>query len=153
MCIRDRVFKKVYIPRTLDEVAQFEKDADKAKEGKGDEILYSTLTGMKRDLTGVRDEPELLKIVENFEAQLMDSKSIEDDCHEEAEGSDDTSDSDGESEEQEENGSEEKAPVLTRKEKKKIVKEANRERRKTKTPKHVKKRREKLAKTKYGRNN
>lgn len=151
--VKEEVFKKVYIPRTLDEVAQFEKDADKAKEGKGDEILYSTLTGMKRDLTGVRDEPELLKIVENFEAQLMDSKIVEDDCHEEAEGSDDTSDSDGESEDQEENGSEEKAPVLTRKEKKKIVKEANRERRKTKTPKHVKKRREKLAKTKYGRNN
>ncbi|KAK2555338.1 Serine/threonine-protein kinase RIO1 [Acropora cervicornis] len=151
--VKEEVFKKVYIPRTLDEVAQFEKDADKAKEGKGDEILYSTLTGMKRDLTGVQDEPELLKIVENFEAQLMDSKIIEDDCHEEAEGSDDTSDSDGESEEQEENGSEEKAPVLTRKEKKKLVKEANRERRKTKTPKHAKKRREKLAKTKYGRNN
>ena len=150
--VKEEVFKKVYIPRTLDEVAQFEKDADKAKEGKGDEILYSTLTGMKRDLTGVQDEPELLKIVENFEAQLMDSKIIEDDCHEEAEGSDDTSDSDGESEDQEENGSEEKAPVLTRKEKKKLVKEANRERRKTKTPKHVKKRREKLAKTKYGRN-
>lgn len=151
--VKEEVFKKVYIPRTLDEVVQFEKDADKAKEGKADEILYSTLTGMKQDLTGVQDEPELLKIVENFEARLMDSKTAEDDCHEEAEGSDDTSGSDGESEEQEENGSEEKAPVLTRKEKKKLVKEANRERRKTKTPKHVKKRREKLAKTKYGRNN
>lgn len=151
--VKEEVFKKVYIPRTLDEVVQFEKDADKAKDGKGDEILYRTLTGMKQDLTGVQDEPELLKIVEKFEAQQMNGKIIEDDSHEQTESSDDTSESDGETKEQGENGSEEKVPVMTRKEKKKLVKEANRERRKTKTPKHVKKRREKLAKTKYGRNN
>ncbi|XP_068739884.1 serine/threonine-protein kinase RIO1-like [Montipora capricornis] len=154
--VKEEVFKKVYIPRTLDEVAHFEKDAVKAKEGKADEILYCTLTGLKQDLTGVQAHPELLKGGADFgneEAALQtNDRNLEDEDHGQSSGND-TSDSESEAEEQKENDSEEKVPAsLNRKEQKKLVKEANREKRKNKTPKHVKKRREKIAKTKLGRN-
>jgi len=154
--VKEEVFKKAYIPRTLDQVIDFEKDTEKAKEGQAEEILYCTLTGLKHDLTGVQAQPELLqnnKDVSNGE----NHGDVNGDSHVgkdvESDGtSDDETDSEDE-DEQREKDSDEKPPTLSRKEHKKLVKEANREKRKNKTPKHVKKRKEKLAKTKRGRNN
>ena len=154
--VKEEVFKKAYIPRTLDQVVHFEKDAERAKEGQAEEILYSKLTGLKPDLTGVLAHPELLK---NSDAgdEKNQSKNQNQECDNEevdnSESSDDESDSEDENDEQKEEDSEEKETALSKKERKKLVKEANREKRKTKTPKHVKKRKEKLAKTKRGRNN
>jgi len=154
--VKEEVFKKAYIPRTLDQVIDFEKDTEKAKEGQAEEILYCTLTGLKHDLTGVQAQPELLqnnKDVSNGE----NHGDVNGDSHVgkdvESDGtSDDETDSEDE-DEQREKDSDEKPPTLSRKEHKMLVKEANREKRKNKTPKHVKKRKEKLAKTKRGRNN
>ena len=150
--VKEEVFKKAYIPRTLEQVVDFEKDAERAKKGKAEEILYSTLTGLKPDLTGVQAHPELLK---NKHVDVGQNKC--DDCDftgvDSSESSNDESESDGKDDEQKENVLDEKGTALSKKEHKKLVKEANREKRKNKTPKHVKKRKEKLAKTKRGRNN
>uniref|UniRef100_A0A3Q3R8P5 Serine/threonine-protein kinase RIO1 n=1 Tax=Monopterus albus TaxID=43700 RepID=A0A3Q3R8P5_MONAL len=97
--VDEEVFKKAYIPRTLTEVSHYERDIDlmRTKEeesaisGHDDNVLYQTLTGLKKDLSGVQTE------------------------------------------------------------RKKMVKEAQREKRRTKVPKHVKKRKEKVAKMKKGR--
>lgn len=154
--VKEEVFKKAYIPRTLDQVVDFERDAKNAKEGQVEEILYSTLTGLKPDLTGVQAGPNLLKNndVNNGEVDdVTGSRNNEKNEAESSENSDNESESESENDGQTGNASEEKAPALSRKEHKKVVKEANREKRKNKTPKHVKKRKEKLAKTKRGRNN
>lgn len=154
--VKEEVFKKAYIPRTLDQVVDFERDAKNAKEGQVEEILYSTLTGLKPDLTGVQAGLNLLKNndVNNGEVDdVTGSRNNEKNEAESGENSDNESESESENDGQTGNASEEKAPALSRKEHKKVVKEANREKRKNKTPKHVKKRKEKLAKTKRGRNN
>lgn len=150
--VKEEVFKKAYIPRTLEQVVDFEKDAEKAKEGQVEEILYSTLTGLKPDLTGVLAHPELLKnehvdYGEN-KSNGCDSKDVDS-----SESSNDESESEDENDEQKKKVLDGKGTALSKKEHKKLVKEANREKRKNKIPKHVKKRKEKLAKTKRGRNN
>lgn len=154
--VKEEVFKKAYIPRTLEQVVDFEKDAERAKEGQAEGILYSTLTGLKPDLTGVLAQPELLKNGEVVDGENQGKNQHQGCDSEEVDhsgSSDDESDSEDENDEQKEKDSEEKETALSKKERKKLVKEANREKRKTKTPKHVKKRKEKLAKTKRGRNN
>ncbi|KAF1383143.1 hypothetical protein PFLUV_G00128240 [Perca fluviatilis] len=67
--VDDEVFKKAYIPRTLTEVSHYERDVDlmKTKEeesaisGHHDNVLYQTLTGLKKDLSGVQTVPALLE--------------------------------------------------------------------------------------------
>ncbi|KAK2822945.1 hypothetical protein Q5P01_023010 [Channa striata] len=141
--VDEEVFKKAYIPRTLTEVSHFERDVDlmRTKEDElgsssnNDSILYQTLTGLKKDLSGVQIVPALLE---------EDSSS--------------SSDQEGEEEEEEGNNEEEEAQqeqtedtATDKKERKKMVKEAQREKRKNKVPKHVKKRKEKMTKMKKGR--
>ncbi|XP_076600946.1 serine/threonine-protein kinase RIO1 [Chaetodon auriga] len=138
--VDEEVFKKAYIPRTLTEVSHYERDVDlmRAKEeeaaisGHEDNVLYQTLTGLKKDLSGVQTIPALLE----------DDQS----SSSEEEGEEEDDDDDGEDEQKES-----KEASVDKKEKKKMVKEAQREKRKTKVPKHVKKRKEKVSKMKKGR--
>uniref|UniRef100_A0A673APM3 Serine/threonine-protein kinase RIO1 n=1 Tax=Sphaeramia orbicularis TaxID=375764 RepID=A0A673APM3_9TELE len=66
--VDEEVFKKAYIPRTLTEVNHYERDVDlmRIKEeesalcGNHDNILYQTLTGLKKDLSGVQTVRSLL---------------------------------------------------------------------------------------------
>lgn len=133
--VDEEVFKKAYIPRTLTEVSHYERDIDlmRTKEeesaisGHDDNVLYQTLTGLKKDLSGVQTVPALLE----------DEHSSS-----EEEGSDDEEDDQQEQSEE---------TQIEKKERKKMVKEAQREKRRTKVPKHVKKRKEKVAKMKKGR--
>lgn len=178
----DEVFKSAYIPQRLDDVIDYEKDVRLAKQGKATDqlILYQTLTGMRDDLSGARLRPRLL---ENSEAELMNSEklldsslgklSLKDDqnssCHssldsplsdmDEIDNSCSYSESSHRSEDQRENEAVSKLkPVSSTRDKnedpeakrsrKKALKEAARQKRTTsKVPKHVKKRREKLAKS------
>ncbi|XP_041847481.1 serine/threonine-protein kinase RIO1 isoform X1 [Melanotaenia boesemani] len=135
--VDEEVFKKAYIPRTLTEVCHYERDVDlmrtmeeeSAVSCHHDNILYQTLTGLKKDLSGVQTVPALLE-----EDQRSSSEEDEEDY------------------EEEETQQEQNEETLTdKKERKKMVKEAQREKRKTKVPKHVKKRKEKVAKMKKGR--
>ncbi|XP_009324743.1 PREDICTED: serine/threonine-protein kinase RIO1 isoform X2 [Pygoscelis adeliae] len=146
--VDEEVFKKAYIPRTLTEVKNYERDVDimtKLKEEdmalniQQDNILYQTVTGLKKDLSGVQKIPALL------EKKADESET-------------DSGDDDGGSEDSDSGCKESVHPKdkpaevsLDKKERKKMVKEAQREKRKTKIPKHVKKRKEKTAKMKKGK--
>ncbi|KAJ3146832.1 hypothetical protein HDU86_008390 [Geranomyces michiganensis] len=44
--VDEEVFKQLYIPRTLDDVADVEKDVAMLNAGKGDELLYRQVTGL-----------------------------------------------------------------------------------------------------------
>ncbi|KAM9844871.1 serine/threonine-protein kinase RIO1 [Aulostomus maculatus] len=136
--VDEEVFKKAFIPRTLTDVSHYERDVDlmrmkeeeSAISGHNDNVLYQTLTGLKKDLSGVQTVPALL--------EEDGSSSSSEDVDE------------GEGEDADEQQQSDEAP-MDKKEKKKLVKEAQREKRKCKTPKHVKKRKEKVAKMKKGR--
>ncbi|XP_062843704.1 serine/threonine-protein kinase RIO1 [Trichomycterus rosablanca] len=144
--VDDEVFKKAYIPRTLNEVSHYERDVDsmvKEQESstnlQNDSILYQTVTGMKKDLSGVQTVPALL------EGGAEDESSSSDE-------NDDDDDDDEDSEEQDtQEHNQDKTQPLDKKERKKLVKEAQREKRKNKVPKHMKKRKEKVAKMKKGK--
>ncbi|XP_015349469.1 serine/threonine-protein kinase RIO1 isoform X1 [Marmota marmota marmota] len=149
--VDEEVFKRAYIPRTLNEVKNYERDMDimmKLKEedmamnAQQDNILYQTVTGLKKDLSGVQKVPALLenKVKEKTCSDSEDTGSSE--C------------SDADSEEEGDRAHCKKHPTdpdIDKKERKKMVKEAQREKRKNKIPKHVKKRKEKTAKTKKGK--
>ncbi|KAL4623446.1 serine/threonine-protein kinase RIO1 [Arapaima gigas] len=149
--VDEEVFKKAYIPRTLTEVSNYERDVESMmkmmEEGSSlniqtDNILYQTVTGLRKDLSGVQTVRSHTRIPVRVHS---------------SEGEGESSSSEGE--DSEESGTEESTPVrekkeepqMDRKERKKLTKEAQREKRKNKTPKHVKKRKEKVAKMKKGR--
>ncbi|KAL6103655.1 riok1 [Pungitius sinensis] len=138
--VDEEVFKKAYIPRTLTEVSHYERDVDlmRTKEeesaicGHSDNVLYQTLTGLRKDLSGVQTVPALLE--NDPSSSSSSSSSVEDE------------------EEKEENLPEPSEEAQKdKKEMKRVVKEAQREKRKNKVPKHVKKRKEKVSKTKKGK--
>ncbi|XP_003225635.2 serine/threonine-protein kinase RIO1 [Anolis carolinensis] len=148
--VDEEVFKKAYIPRTLNEVKNYERDVDimlKLKEEdtalnvQQDNILYQTVTGLKKDLSGVQKVPALLENKDEAESDSEDgndsSANSEYDCKGQ-EASVHPKDQPAE-------------PDVDKKERKKMTKEAQREKRKHKTPKHVKKRKEKTAKLKKGK--
>lgn len=141
--VDEEVFKNAYIPRTLNEVSQYERDVDammkKEQEStentQNDSILYQTVTGMKKDLSGVQRVPSLL----------------EGGVEEESSSSEDEKDEDEHDSDSQEDDEKDDTRQLDKKERKKLAKEAQREKRKTKVPKHVKKRKEKVAKMKKGK--
>ncbi|XP_060100179.1 serine/threonine-protein kinase RIO1 isoform X2 [Heteronotia binoei] len=147
--VDEEVFKKAYIPRTLTDVKNYERDVDimmKLKEedvalsAQQDNILYQTVTGLKKDLSGVQKVPALLDNKEETESDSEDDGSS-DNCKSACK-------------EQEESVHPKDQPAETgmdKKERKKVTKEAQREKRKHKIPKHVKKRKEKTAKMKKGK--
>ena len=165
------VFKGSFIPRRLDEVSHFERDAARIASGGDTEgIYYQTVTGLATDLSGVRLVPSLLSPVNGGDAQgdkeapAGASPSVQEpaapaatelaasDESESTSSSDTASDSDGDASVA---SGEEGVPrtwahrpdAPTREEvrnqrrlNKEAVKEAKRERRKTKIPKGKKKR-------------
>ncbi|XP_064605652.1 serine/threonine-protein kinase RIO1-like [Liolophura sinensis] len=150
--VDEGVFRNAYIPRTLDEVLNFEKDYDKARRGDVQQILYQTVTGLKSDLSGAQEKPQLLNASETAEL-VEEPKSEEENKHDDS-TSDEEDGSDGEDRNNcnQESGSKvdtgrprDESPS-SKKDRKKAVKEAQKEKRKQKIPKHVKKRKEKLGK-------
>ncbi|KAF7692814.1 serine/threonine-protein kinase RIO1 [Silurus meridionalis] len=141
--VDEEVFKNAYIPRTLNEVSHYERDVDamtKEQDNKqNDNVLYQTVTGLKKDLSGVQTVPSLLEGCDEEGSSSDDEEEDDDDEDESAE------------EDEQENGDQDPAQALDKKERKKLVKEAQREKRKNKVPKHVKKRKEKVAKMKKGK--
>ncbi|XP_008578310.1 PREDICTED: serine/threonine-protein kinase RIO1 isoform X1 [Galeopterus variegatus] len=149
--VDEEVFKQAYIPRTLKEVKNYERDMDiimKLKEedmamnAQQDNILYQTVTGLRKDLSGVQKVPALLEN-QVKEKTCSDSEDA---------GSSECSDTDSEERGDHSHSKKHTAdPDIDKKERKKMVKEAQREKRKNKIPKHVKKRKEKTAKMKKGK--
>ncbi|XDV27217.1 hypothetical protein PO909_030787 [Leuciscus waleckii] len=142
--VHEEVFKRAYIPRTLNEVTHYERDVDTMLRNKeehssedthSENILYQTVTGLRKDLSGVQKVPSILE-----DSTKDDGSSSEEEDEDEEEKS--------EGEETQEVGNLSEEAQLDRKERKKLVKEAQREKRKTKVPKHLKKRKEKTVKKK-----
>lgn len=172
----DEVFRNAYIPQRLNDVIDCEKDVMLAREGRADErmILYQTLTGMKDDLTGPRLRPRLLEesgseVAEPSQTlmssmrnmslgqEVSDSSSTSSEREHQPSESDSESDSGESSVDKEDikgpkkvtsNARDKNEDLEAKKARKKALKASAREKRTTsKVPKHVKKRREKLAKT------
>ncbi|KAK7159088.1 hypothetical protein R3I94_005429 [Phoxinus phoxinus] len=148
--VHEEVFKRAYIPRTLNEVTHYERDVDtmlrkkeehSSEDTHSENILYQTVTGLRKDLSGVQKVPSILE-----DSTKDDGSSSEEEEEEEDEEDDEEEKSEGEETQEVGNLSEE--AQLDRKERKKLVKEAQREKRKTKVPKHLKKRKEKAVKKK-----
>eukprot|EP00897_Mesotaenium_endlicherianum_P010349 jgi/Mesen1/9342/ME000061S08781 len=60
--VAEAVFAQSYIPRALDQVKDYERDMDRIASGKDTEgIYYQTITGLREDLSGVRQVPALLE--------------------------------------------------------------------------------------------
>lgn len=125
------MFKNAYIPKRLTEVIDFERDINQVKSGILNDLVYKTLVGLKPDLSGTVEKPEIL---ENVNAE-----------------------SDGEEESGSENSEEEGSKFVDasrpkhetadeKKLRKKAIKDAKAEKRKVKVKKHVKKRKEKITK-------
>jgi RIO kinase 1 len=159
----EEVFKKAFIPRKLNDVVDFERDLDRIREGiDTDLIFYPTVIGMKTDLSGVLDKPSILGSTATPSAVSNDNDDDNDDddsTSSSGEGSasdgedGSRSDSDHVRPEDDEGGTTTHCRPRgespnSRKERKKLVKEAQREKRKTKVPKYQKKRHEKVAKLK-----
>jgi len=88
------VFKHSHIPRRLDEVTHFERDAARIAAGGDTEgIYYQTVTGLAEDLSGVRLVPTLL--APEAEVPASSAMSVE----EEGEASSSSSSDDSEGDE------------------------------------------------------
>ncbi|KAI8814792.1 RIO1 family-domain-containing protein [Cladochytrium replicatum] len=152
--VDEEVFKKAYIPRTLEEVIDIERDSQKILSGSGNELLYTSVTGLSISQPE-RTDAEATAVAPGPDASPSSSNA----AHEHKDGgdesdSDDSTDSESESGEEGDGEQNEgrKAPSLKRlegkqakKERKQAVKEEKREKRKTKIPKSVKKRKQKVA--------
>ena len=151
--VEEEVFKKAFIPRSLMEVEDYERDSERVASGDATGIYYQTLAGMTKSVMGGGAEAP----------SHMDSSS-----EEESSSSDAGSDK-GEGEEQE-GGADmdvdgvaagrggkktldfpEELLGLDAKERKKAVKQMKREKRAEKIPKHVKKRAKKEAAARRGK--
>ncbi|KAG9510741.1 Serine/threonine-protein kinase RIO1, partial [Fragariocoptes setiger] len=169
--IDEEVFKSAYIPKRLDDVIDFEKDVAMAKEMGNEasrDLLYPTLTGMKSDLSGARLKPGLLEEttekIQNLHIKESEDDSDDapyattsggsDESSEESSGGDET-DGDQSNEETTEDNNRRRFNSSARpkdedaeakRKRKKAIKLAQRHKRENKkVPKHVKKRRAKLA--------
>lgn len=85
--VEEEVFKQAYIPKRLTEVIDFERDIKLAKSGQANDLVYKTLVGLKADLSGTVQTPEIL------EKENEDSGSEE--SSEEASSGSEESDSEG----------------------------------------------------------
>ncbi|KAJ9110133.1 hypothetical protein QFC19_001804 [Naganishia cerealis] len=159
----DAVFMSSYIPRTLGEVYDPERDIDLLSKGKGDDLIYAGLTGLntksseakgKGKQTQKGDDQAFGKseqetgsdpIPEKARRQSVKSVRFEDEENEDTEEDTDGSD--------DEEGSEKKSRGFrhedreAKKDRKKALKEENREKRKNKMPKAEKQRKIKTSKS------
>ncbi|TPX59485.1 hypothetical protein SpCBS45565_g07731 [Spizellomyces sp. 'palustris'] len=164
--VEEEVFKQLYIPRTLDDVADVERDVEKLRAGQGADLLYRQVIGLTLPTpasglstsagTEQGPNPEGRSEEENGdgrEKHLTDSE----------ENSTDEEDADGSKQDEEDGSDGDGSDIGTRKvmkkdedkeskkERKKATKEAQREKRKMKIPKAVKKRKDKVAATRKGK--
>jgi len=125
--VDNEVFRQQYIPQTLEQVYDIERDAEKVNKGQGDELVYQALLANKTVTEG--DDAE--------DDEEGDEEDSEDDTD-----SEDPVDPDaprGKRHGEERPRGKRFEDKDAKKEHKKLVKEEKKEKRKTKLPKHVKK--------------
>lgn len=111
----------------------FERDINLAKSGAANDLVYKTLIGLKSDLSGTVQKPEIL--------ETKDEKS--DSC---SSSSDEDSSNDDDKSKFVDSSRPKHETLEEKKARKKAVKEARAEKRKVKVKKYVKKRNEKIKK-------
>ncbi|XP_063931493.1 serine/threonine-protein kinase rio1-like [Zophobas morio] len=141
--VDEEVFKKSYIPRTLDTAYNFEEDVFKILRGEETDVMYHKVLGLKADLTGA-EEDIAPACTTNTEAENSINKSS---CSEEGNSSLSTDEENS----LRGNGECGAANIISKdrianKERKKMIREINRERRLKKIPKKIKKKKYQLAK-------
>ena len=160
--VDDEVFKQVHIPRTLEEVVSYEEDYDKMQEGLKTDISYQTVIGLKPDLTGPQDVPVILQDSGENLSTIDKSATITSSANTgnvtskvDALDLDESDSSDSECSDSGSSDSDQQKQMSSRRAKRNLdpsekkahklaVKEQNKERRKNKVPKHIKKRKEKI---------
>ncbi|WWC96560.1 hypothetical protein V866_003428 [Kwoniella sp. B9012] len=120
----DAVFLSSYIPRTLAEVYDPERDVDLLKRGGGDDLIYAGITGLK-----LADKTEEIGPKEVKEVRFEDEQAEESESEEEVQGDQPHKPRGFRHEDKD-----------AKKERKKALKEENREKRKNKMPKAEKQR-------------
>ncbi|PLW53840.1 hypothetical protein PCANC_03569 [Puccinia coronata f. sp. avenae] len=136
----EAVFRHAYIPRTLNEVYDAERDVEKLRKGEGKQLIYASLTGLA---------PSPQQKLPSNQTQPLKEKYQED----EVDASHSSSGSEPDVDQSDEHMSEEDPalfdskprghrfePKDEKKERKQLVKEQQRDRRKQKIPKSTKKR-------------
>lgn len=131
--VEDEIFMKSYIPTTLEEVIDIDRDTLIVEEGGGKNLVYADLLG-----TGVTASIQQLDINDDDEEQLSNSDEDEEDS-ENDNSDDDSDDEDGERKSKVPRGKKNEDKD-DKKDRKKKTKEEARERRKHKLPKAEKKR-------------
>ncbi|XP_039436185.1 serine/threonine-protein kinase RIO1 [Culex pipiens pallens] len=134
--LEEAVFKQIFIPKTLHDVYDIERDIF-GKTNK-DELVYKTITGLDANLQ-VAENPEILQ---NDPASSAAEGSESGDDNSSSDGEDDGDGKAKKSSTTAARGKNETAEE--RKARKKAVKDDKAEKRKTKVKKHVKKRKEKM---------
>lgn len=88
--LNDEVFKHSYIPYTMNDVVDIERDFRRAKQGEN--LIYTTLLGLNPDLSKPRDAPVILdkEKEDEQENQSDESSDEEEDDSEESEESSET---------------------------------------------------------------
>jgi len=154
--IDQAVFKQIFIPRTLDDVVDVERDLRRVQLGQDASLIsYQTVTGLKQDLSGPLQQPVLLDntdVAPSNEDQRRSSVSSEDSENESEKESEDENKELGGEENQEDKETtniniqrpRDESPT-SKKERKKAVKDAQREKRLHKMPKYEKRRKEKTS--------
>ncbi|EAL67194.1 hypothetical protein DDB_G0280431 [Dictyostelium discoideum AX4] len=152
--IQEEVFRNAYIPRTLDQIIDLDRDMEKIERGEGRDIFYQNLTGLSKDLQNIKSKNDLIN-------DSNENKDSDDSSSDSSEDSDDDSDSDQLNEDDEKirklvvidpiTKMEIRLEDMPKKDRKKFVKEMNKERRKTKIPKHIKKLTKKRKAEKFGK--
>lgn len=135
--MEEEVFKNTYIPKRLTEVVDFERDIQQVKSGETQDLVYKTIVGLKADLSGAAQKPDILEGKHENDTTESSSSS----------SSDDEKSSDEDEESKFKDTSRPKHETLEEKKaRKKAVKDAKAEKRRTKIKKHLKKRKEKTSK-------
>lgn len=147
----DEVFKHSYIPQVMDDVIDIERDFRRAK--LGESLIYTTLHGLKPDMSTPRTVPEILDTDEiELTNELEDKKETDSDKQD----SNTESESESESGDENNNTDEQNSSIHSRPRdespnsrrlRKAAVREEKAQKRLSKTPKHVKKRAVKVAQT------
>ncbi|KAH8104774.1 RIO1-domain-containing protein [Cristinia sonorae] len=141
----DEVFMRSYIPRTLNEVFDPERDVGKLQSGEGEKLIYQDTIGIVAPKAEGEDAEKSAQTKVRFEGDRDDHGVDASDGEEE---DDEDGEEDGDSEDEGDNGEyKERKPrghrhedKEAKKERKKVAKEEAREKRKHKIPKAEKKR-------------
>lgn len=131
--VEDEVFRQEYIPQTLEQVYDVERDAEQFHRGEGDKLIYQSLLANKTVPGHAEFEPDYITPDAGSSSEIGDLMAdLDEESEEEGEGSEWT-----------EKTATPRGKRFQDKDEKKnhkqAVKEEKRDKRKTKMPKHIKK--------------